>query len=265
MTDHIVDVNKKVDTSSALSREQVEKLAECFPVDILNRYKKALLAHDATLRATITQRDEQIEKLAAFIIAQVPGEPSKSEGAVDTAIRIITQQAQELERVKEERDAWQVKYTAAKQIQRDVEKGEFWYWNDDGQDHLDSLICPVVVQPEKVKEWKQQLAASQARCREMETQRDELNKVCNYHEKLEADMLEKYAQLQATLAAREERIVTLETALFGDEVVRLRERVSSLAAELYSTQQEAGRLKEAAASLTCEVCKMDMQRALKGA
>ena len=33
--------------------------------------------------------EQQIEKLANFIMAEVPGEPSQSEGAVDCAIRII--------------------------------------------------------------------------------------------------------------------------------------------------------------------------------
>jgi hypothetical protein len=32
---------------------------------------------------------QQVERLAAFITAEVPGEPSQSQGAVDTAIRII--------------------------------------------------------------------------------------------------------------------------------------------------------------------------------
>lgn len=31
----------------------------------------------------------QIDRLARFIMAEVPGEPSESEGAVDTAIRVI--------------------------------------------------------------------------------------------------------------------------------------------------------------------------------
>lgn len=31
----------------------------------------------------------QIDRLASFIMADVPGEPSQSEGAVDTAIRIM--------------------------------------------------------------------------------------------------------------------------------------------------------------------------------
>jgi len=31
----------------------------------------------------------QIDRLAAFIMEEVPGEPSQNEGAVDTAIRVI--------------------------------------------------------------------------------------------------------------------------------------------------------------------------------
>lgn len=58
-------------------------------------------------------------------------------------LHALTQQAQEL--------------VQAKRIQRDVGKGEFWYWNDDEHDHLESLICPVVVRPEKIKEWKQEV------------------------------------------------------------------------------------------------------------
>lgn len=37
----------------------------------------------------ITRLKEQIDQLAKFIMAEVPGEPSQSEGAVDTAIRIM--------------------------------------------------------------------------------------------------------------------------------------------------------------------------------
>lgn len=35
--------------------------------------------------------NEQVGRLAAFILEHVPGEPSQSEGAVDTAIRLLTQ------------------------------------------------------------------------------------------------------------------------------------------------------------------------------
>lgn len=33
----------------------------------------------------------QIDRLARWIMANVPGEPSRSEGAVDTAIRLLAQ------------------------------------------------------------------------------------------------------------------------------------------------------------------------------
>ena len=33
--------------------------------------------------------EQQIDRLARFIMEEVPGEPSQSQGAVDTAIRII--------------------------------------------------------------------------------------------------------------------------------------------------------------------------------
>lgn len=33
----------------------------------------------------------QVDKLANFIMAEIPGEPSKSEGAVDCAIRLLRQ------------------------------------------------------------------------------------------------------------------------------------------------------------------------------
>lgn len=38
---------------------------------------------------TIKHMDGQIEKLADFIMNEIPGEPSQSEGAVDTAIRLL--------------------------------------------------------------------------------------------------------------------------------------------------------------------------------
>ena len=45
--------------------------------------------------------NEQIEKLAAFIMAEVDGEPSQSEGAGDTAIRVIKSLEAENEELKD--------------------------------------------------------------------------------------------------------------------------------------------------------------------
>ena len=56
---------------------------------------KALQIADNARLDAIGQRDElqaQITKLADFITANIPGEPSQSAGAVDVAIRIMTEQ-----------------------------------------------------------------------------------------------------------------------------------------------------------------------------
>lgn len=42
----------------------------------------------------------QIDKLADFILEEVEGEPSQSEGAVDTAIRVIRGLQKEVEELK---------------------------------------------------------------------------------------------------------------------------------------------------------------------
>ena len=54
--------------------------------DIIRRPKTVLESH----------LQNEIKRLADFIMAEVPGEPSESEGAVDTAIRIIKKQTIEL-------------------------------------------------------------------------------------------------------------------------------------------------------------------------
>ena len=46
------------------------------------------------IRAAIEKGENalaQIDELATFILEEVPGEPSRSEGAVDTAIRLLRQ------------------------------------------------------------------------------------------------------------------------------------------------------------------------------
>jgi hypothetical protein len=58
----------------------------------------------AALREELAQRQGQIDTLANFILHSVPGEPSQSQGAVDTAIRVITTLREELAQVTQERD-----------------------------------------------------------------------------------------------------------------------------------------------------------------
>lgn len=47
----------------------------------------------ATVERERDALDTQIERLANYIMAEVPGEPSRSEGAVDTAIRVMARLA----------------------------------------------------------------------------------------------------------------------------------------------------------------------------
>lgn len=50
----------------------------------------------------LAELERQIERLAQFIMHKIPGEPSQSEGAVDTAIRIMGDQAREVEALRAE-------------------------------------------------------------------------------------------------------------------------------------------------------------------
>ena len=50
---------------------------------------------------------EQIDKLANFIMAEVEGEPSESEGAGDTAIRIIRALQEKVESRQDDVNLWQ--------------------------------------------------------------------------------------------------------------------------------------------------------------
>lgn len=115
---------------------------------------------------------------------------------------------------------------------------------------------------------QQQIAASQARCREMEQQRDDARSgknaaVIELYRKLDAKD-ERLAQLQATLAAREARIRELEdwqNIVLGsgtdqETVIRMaaneytktavqcwKEHTKKIEAERDAAAQEAGRLK----------------------
>ena len=65
---------------------------------------KSIPEHYAALREELANRQGQIDTLANFILRSVPGEPSQSQGAVDTAIRVITTLREELAQVTQERD-----------------------------------------------------------------------------------------------------------------------------------------------------------------
>jgi hypothetical protein len=64
------------------------------------------------LREELAQREGQIDTLANFILHSVPGEPSQSQGAVDTAIRVITTLREDLARVTHDYAQLQEAYNA---------------------------------------------------------------------------------------------------------------------------------------------------------
>lgn len=55
-----------------------------------------------TLQAQLAVQDEQINRLASFILREVPGEPSQSQGATETAARIIHGLQQQVAQLREE-------------------------------------------------------------------------------------------------------------------------------------------------------------------
>jgi hypothetical protein len=56
------------------------------------------------LEKKVETAEEQIDRLAKFIMGEVPGEPSESEGAVDCAIRLLRQWLEE--RKAKKGDPW---------------------------------------------------------------------------------------------------------------------------------------------------------------
>jgi len=62
---------------------------------------------------------KQIDELASFIMAEVPGEPSRSEGAVATAIRIMRKQKAEIESL---RGAFRASEKVVDELRANVEK-----------------------------------------------------------------------------------------------------------------------------------------------
>lgn len=81
----------------------------------------------------LAELERQIERLAQFIMHKVPGEPSQSEGAVDTAIRIMDVQAREAEALRAEnarlREALRV-YAGPMEWTQEGGWGAFPVWAD---------------------------------------------------------------------------------------------------------------------------------------
>lgn len=66
---------------------------------------RALLARLAKVEAERDALDGQIGELAKFIMDEIPGEPSRSEGAIDVAIRLLRSLAAENDRLRQDYDA----------------------------------------------------------------------------------------------------------------------------------------------------------------
>ncbi|KPK19754.1 MAG: hypothetical protein AMJ70_08510, partial [Dehalococcoidia bacterium SG8_51_3] len=79
-----------------------QRLADLLEVDdeieVINICDKHEIENECPYCA-LDEAREQIDKLANFIIDEVDGEPSQSEGAIDCAIRIIKAERQELKRL----------------------------------------------------------------------------------------------------------------------------------------------------------------------
>ena len=56
---------------------------------ILNNLYPMTIERLATLLREKEEAEGQIKQLADFIVAEVPGEPSQSQGAVETAVRVM--------------------------------------------------------------------------------------------------------------------------------------------------------------------------------
>ncbi len=57
--------------------------------DPAERQFEAWVMYESPVKVLQESRESQLDRLAAFIIEGVPGEPSENEGAVDTAIRLL--------------------------------------------------------------------------------------------------------------------------------------------------------------------------------
>ena len=74
---------------------EADKLLPTLDEKAWRRHSRRYIADHAYLRGVADTEakqgnlQEQIDQLANFIIAEIPGEPSQSQGAVDTAIRIM--------------------------------------------------------------------------------------------------------------------------------------------------------------------------------
>lgn len=62
--------------------------------------------------------------------------------------------------LKRELDATRVKLQKVElemATRRRLAKDEIWFWQGDGEDHLESLTCPIIITPEALREILQKV------------------------------------------------------------------------------------------------------------
>ena len=98
--------------------------------------------------------DVQIEELANFIMAEVDGEPSKNEGAVECAIRIIAEQAAKIERLrgiikneKQKVKRWRKEAQGheVERLRESIERHRQDVWGDGVVEHVDDVTLYEVL------------------------------------------------------------------------------------------------------------------------
>lgn len=94
-----------------------------------------------------------------------------NESLVAAQRQTLAQQRQELLAQEQELTGLQVAYKQLKadydqetqQLQQELDRvlqaaeGKFWSWRGDGTDQLESLTCPVLVDPQTLQQWLQRL------------------------------------------------------------------------------------------------------------
>lgn len=99
-------------------------------------------------------KTKAIDRLAEFIMSEIPGEPSQSEGAVDTAIRIMKEQKKalqiaenaRLDVVGERNDAYGAIHQAARRLAKWVKDAPAGYGTDESRVWL-AKYAPEYVKP----------------------------------------------------------------------------------------------------------------------
>jgi len=112
---HVMSFGKQR-TNPALEQILKDATVESFEID--TRGEKVTFKGIAK-RVFSKAQDPHVQRLAQFIMDNVPGEPSQSQGAVDTAIRIIQEQQKEIVELKRYTNKEHQKVVALL-VQRDV-------------------------------------------------------------------------------------------------------------------------------------------------